>query len=566
MIGGKTEGMLPDLSGLRLDPAATVPLGVSQDGTWRSGTPKYKLDPTDIDLINLLAKFGIFAFYKGVFPNLPAAVRDKKYSWSYKVRDRAGIFESWLTEDERRTMVTIHAGTPNEQRLALFSRDVDPLERYRVCVKREILEYAHKVLNLVGWFKPDPVLVGTESLRPRFSGMRSETLMPEVVLIAVTNLPFYEQSLQDRRARAEAKAEQRREELRREEAARAADARRRMDEIEKRAREERERLAREREAQERAEEQRARRRTELQEKEWNGGTLTDEERAELRTLFAELEGTSDDEFEIQWSKVVVRWRTEMKQDEYNLKLGRGEEGTNVKAPKELPSVQMAWLNEGLLAIAAAAVERVRTAFTDVGKNADVDCDKLTGVAAAEFQLPWSWDNYPSLDRPAQWITIRIRATTQPSRCRTVSVNKRQRHGDEHHAHGGVVWTLLLPDDRSNPAQVEARKIAREGMSSKFGYAISKTSTDTSHPQVSSTNALRSFLHALWDWHWQAAVANSPEKMKEFFLKFSKWTPEAPGVAPVQAGPLIPAPPRAAAEASGGAGPSTDNGADDDDEV
>ena len=374
--------------------------------------------------------------------------------------------------------------------------------------------------------------------------------MPQVVKNAVDKRGEYENKMAGKLSEAKKREDQEREEANR----------RQLEEsrlLREREREERERLARQRAERQRAEETRARRRTELQEKEWNGGTLTDEERAELRTLFSELSNVPDDELAIQWSKVVVRWRTAMKQDEYNAKLGRGEEGTNVKAPKELPSVQMAWLNEGLLAIAAAAVERVRKAFTDAGFDADVDCDKWTGVAAAEFQLPWSLDNDPSLDRPAQWITVRIRATTQPSRCRTVSVSKRQRHGDEHHAHGGIVWTLLLPDDKSNPAQVEARKIAREGMSSKFGYAVSKNAADTSHPQVSSTNALRSFLHALWDAHWQAAFASSPARMNAFFLKFSKWTQEAQQSAVVTAERLQEVPPPAS-----GAGPSTENGADD----
>jgi hypothetical protein len=499
----------------------------------------------EVELITLLAKYGFFTFYEGLPPDMQGSYNMSQYKWSYTV-ERVPIPESILTQDERRQKVELISTNGQPRRDFLFS----PAFRGRyVSVDEDILTYAHKVLKRVAWFD----VVGSRSdlnlvYRRRYSKMFVKSRMPQVVKDAVDKRGEYENEMARKLSEARRLEDQEREEANR----------RQLEEsrlLREREREERERLARQRAERERAEEARARRRTELQEKAWNGEPLTDEERAELRTLFAELRNVSDDEFAIQWSKVVVRWRTAMKQDEYNAKLGRGEEGTNVRAPTELPSVQMAWLNEGLLAIAAAAVERVRTAFKNAGFDADVDCDKWTGVAAAEFQLPWSLDNDPLSDRPAKRITVRIRATTQPSRCRTVSVSKRQRHGDEHHAHGGIVWTLLLPDDRSNPAQVEARKFAREGMSTKFGYAISKTSTETSHPQVSSTNALRSFLDALWHSHWQTAFANSPARMNAFFQKFSKWTPEEPGGAPVQPASLQPAPePRAAA-----AGPSTDDG-------
>ena len=295
----------------------------------------------------------------------------------------------------------------------------------------------------------------------------------------------------------------------------------------------------------------------MQQKTWNGEPLTPEERNELRTLFDELKNTPDDQLEIEWSAVVVRWRTAIQRDEYNPRLGRGEEGTNVKAPEALPSVQMAWINEGLLKIASAAVERVKSAFLDAGLDADVDCDQWTGVAVAQFKLPWTWDD-PASDGPKQSITVRLRAATQPNRCRTERPAKKQREGHEHHALGGIVWTLLLPEDNSNPAQVDARRFARVGMN-EIGYAISANTNETSHPQVSSTNALRSFLTALWQKHWSEAVGNSPQRMNAFFQTFSKWTPEAPGAAPVRAGPLTRAPPRAAAGASGAGQTSTDDG-------
>ena len=714
--------MLPDLSGLRLDPPAAVPTGVYQAGTWKSGGQQFALHGSDVELIGTLAKYAILQFYEGLYPGAPPVLQGKNYRWSCKVLN-VRFDKAALDETERRIEVNINPLNPTPVLRPLF---VDDADGQVVRVDGEILNYALGALEQVAWFRVDPQLkVGDGLPAPRFSKMGSLALMPEVVQQAVLNREFYANKVKssgkvavavaketksragevtdgevelitllakygfltfyeglppnthnsydmskykwsytvyrvpipesiltedERWQRVElpssngqlsaeflfspaptlgdryvsvavetlrhahavlkriawfdvigsrsdlqmayrvrysqmfaksrmpqvvkdavAKREEYKKEMdkklneakKREAQEREAANRRQLEENERlrqREREERERLARQRAEEEQAERERARRRTALQEKEWNGEPLTDAERTELRTLFAELKNVPDDAFAIQWSKVVVRWRTAIQQDEYNLKLGRGEEGTNVRAPKELPSIEMAWLNEGLLAIAAAAVERVRTAFTDVGKDADVDCDKLTGVAAAEFQLPWSWDNDPSLDRPAKWITVRIRATTQPSRCRTVSVSKRQRHGDEHHAHGGIVWTLLLPDDKSNPAQVEARKIAREGMSSKFGYAISKNSTETSHPQVSSTNALRSFLHALWETHWRFEFANSPARMKAFFLEFSKWTQEAQQSAVVTAGRLKKVPPPAS-----GAGPSTENGADGNDD-